>query len=215
MQWNKHSDLEGKHAFLSASKHYWLGYSEERLITSFQNENRKELGTVLHAFAAANIENCITMPKSNRDMIKMIKIFMLGQKSSRDLIDALTYLPLIVIDTLRAYINDAIGFKMKPEVVLFYSKYCFGTADTISFRNKLLRIHDFKSGDIAASMDQVMIYAALFCLEYKINPADIKIELRIYQGGEVKMYEPTAVEISGIGNHIIESDKTIKMFKGE
>lgn len=215
MQWNKHSDLEGKHAFLSASKHYWLGYSEERLITSFQNENRKELGTVLHAFAAANIENCITMPKSNRDMIKMIKIFMLGQKSSRDLIDALTYLPLIVIDTLRAYINDAIGFKMKPEVVLFYSKYCFGTADTISFRNKLLRIHDFKSGDIAASMDQVMIYAALFCLEYKINPADIKIELRIYQGGEVKMYEPTAVEISDIGNHIIESDKIIKMFKGE
>lgn len=215
MQWNKHSDLEGKHAFLSASKHYWLGYSEDRLITSYQNENRKELGTILHAFAAANVENCITMPKSNRDMIKMIKIFMLGQKTSRDLIDSLAYLPPIVIDTLRAYINDAIGFKMKPELVLFYSKYCFGTADTISFRNKILRIHDFKSGDMPASMDQVMIYAALFCLEYKIDPADIKIELRIYQSGEVKMYEPTATEIVDISNRIIESDKTIKMFKGE
>lgn len=215
MQWNKHSDLEGKHAFLSASKHYWLGYSEDRLITSYQNENRKELGTVLHAFAAASVENCITMPKSNRDMIKMIKIYMIGQKISRDLIDSLTYLPLVVIDTLRAYINDAIGFKMKPELVLFYSKYCFGTADTISFRNKILRIHDFKSGDMPASMDQVMIYAALFCLEYKIDPADIKIELRIYQSGEVKMYEPTAAEIVDISNRIIESDKTIKMFKGE
>lgn len=215
MQWNKHSDLEGKHAFLSASKHYWLGYSEERLITSYQNESRKELGTVLHAFAAANIEYCVTMPKSNREMIKLIKNFMFGQKLSRDFISTLDYLPMIVIDTLRAYINDAIGFKMKPEVILFYSKYCFGTADSISFRNKILRIHDFKSGDIAASMDQLMIYAALFCLEYKINPADIKIELRIYQSGEVQMYEPNPVEVSDIGNKIIADDKTIKMFKGE
>lgn len=215
MQWNKHSDLEGKHAFLSASKHYWLGYSEERLIRAYQNENRKELGTVLHAFAAANIDNCITMPKSNREMMKMIKNYMLGQKLSKDFIAMLDYLPIAVIDTLRAYINDAIGFKMKPEVVLFYSKYCFGTADAISFRNKVLRVHDFKSGDITASMEQLMIYAALFCLEYKISPNEIKFELRIYQNCEVKVYEPTALEISDIGNKIVEGDKTIKMFKGE
>ena len=33
--------------------------------------------------------------------------------------------------------------------------------------NKILRIHDYKSGITPAKMDQLMIYAALFCLEYK------------------------------------------------
>ena len=44
--------------------------------------------------------------------------------------------------TIYAYVNDAIGFKMETEVVLFYSERFFGTADAISFRNGVLRIHD-------------------------------------------------------------------------
>lgn len=215
MQWNKHSDLEGKHAFLSASKHYWLNYDEDRLITSFQNENRKELGTTLHAFAASNIKHSIKMPKSNRDVIKMIKNYMFGLKLSDEFIQTLDYLPGYVIDTLRAYINDGIGFNMTPELVLYYSKYCFGTADTISFRNKVLRIHDFKSGDNPASMDQLLIYATLFCLEYKIKPADIMIELRIYQNGQAQIYSPEANEIVDISQRIVSADNTIKQFKGE
>ena len=39
--------------------------------------------------------------------------------------------------TLNMYVNDAIGFKMKPEQVLYYSDNCFGTADAIVFRNNL------------------------------------------------------------------------------
>ena len=35
--------------------------------------------------------------------------------------------------TLNMYVNDAIGFRMTPEQVLFYSENCFGTADTIAF----------------------------------------------------------------------------------
>ena len=39
--------------------------------------------------------------------------------------------------TLNAYVNDAIGFKMTPEQILFYSDNCFGTADAIVFRDDL------------------------------------------------------------------------------
>ena len=28
--------------------------------------------------------------------------------------------------TLNMYVNDAIGFKMRPEQMLYYSEYCFG-----------------------------------------------------------------------------------------
>ena len=42
--------------------------------------------------------------------------------------------------TLNMYVNDAIGYKMTPEQVLYYSPNCFGTADTISFRNNFLRM---------------------------------------------------------------------------
>ena len=68
--------------------------------------------------------------------------------------------------TLNLYVNDAIGFKMQTEQVLFYSENCFGTADTICFRNNKLRIHDYKSGSTPASFRQLEIYTALFCLEY-------------------------------------------------
>jgi hypothetical protein len=57
--------------------------------------------------------------------------------------------------TMAMYVNDAIGYRMTPEQILFYSENCFGTADAISFRSELLRIHDLKTGVSNASMDQL------------------------------------------------------------
>lgn len=115
--------------------------------------------------------------------------------------------------TLNMYVNDAIGFKMVPEQILFYSENCFGTADAISFRGNLLRIHDLKTGVIRAHMEQLMIYAALFCLEYKVKPADIGIELRLYQNDEITVHEPSVEEIVPIMDKIITFDKIIKKIK--
>jgi len=115
--------------------------------------------------------------------------------------------------TLNMYVNDAIGFKMIPEQVLFYSENCFGTPDTISFRDRLLRIHDYKSGVIPAHMEQLEIYTALFCLEYKIKPADIDIELRLYQNDERLYHNPTAEDIVPIMDKIITFDKLINKIK--
>lgn len=115
--------------------------------------------------------------------------------------------------TLNMYVNDAIGFKMIPEQILFYSENCFGTADAISFRNRLLRIHDYKSGLVPAHMEQLEIYAALFCLEYKIKPGDIEIELRLYQNDEILFHNPTAEDIVPIMDKIITFDKAINKLK--
>ena len=118
--------------------------------------------------------------------------------------------------TLNAFVNDAIGYRMESEQILFYSYYCFGTADAISFRNNKLMIFDLKTGlKIKASMDQLKIYAALFCLEYDYNPHDISIELRIYQFDEIRIEEGDPGEIEHIMDVIKNFDKRIEELRRE
>lgn len=117
--------------------------------------------------------------------------------------------------TLNQYVNDAIGFRMTPEQTLFYSFNCYGTADAIAFRNNTLRIHDLKTGVNKASMQQLEVYAALFCLEYKYAPGTIDMELRIYQNDEVLVLEPEVDNIAHIMDRIITFDKYIETIKAE
>jgi hypothetical protein len=181
MNFLKHSELEGQHAYLSASKYHWINYSDEKLANSYSNFQATLRGTRLHELAAEHIRLGLKMPKSKT--------------------------------TLNMYINDAIGFKMTPEQVLYYSPNCFGTADAIFFRKNHLQIHDLKTGVTPAHMEQLEIYAALFCLEYEYKPKDISMELRIYQSDEILHHEPDPEVISDIMvkiknfDHIIESIK--------
>ena len=116
-------------------------------------------------------------------------------------------------DTVSMFINDAIGYKMQSEQPLFYSYNCFGTADAISFRKNLLRIHDLKTGNLPAHMEQLMIYAALFCLEYDHNPEDIGIELRIYQFDDIQVCNPKPEEIRSIMEIIESHDEVLNKLK--
>lgn len=117
--------------------------------------------------------------------------------------------------TIYAYVNDAIGFQMDTEVILFYSENFFGTADAISFRNGILRIHDLKTGIKPVHKEQLRIYAALFCLEYQVRPEDITMELRIYQNDDIDGETADPAVIRGIMDHIIHLDKTIHKLKNE
>lgn len=117
--------------------------------------------------------------------------------------------------TLNKYVNDAINFHMRPEQTLFYSENCFGTADAICFRDDKLRIHDLKTGETPASMNQLLIYAALFCLEYMVKPGEIYTELRIYQSNDVIKMEAKADDIAPIMSKIRTYDKIIKQMKTE
>jgi len=99
--------------------------------------------------------------------------------------------------TLNAYVNDAIGFKMSTEVVLFYSERFFGTADAISFKNNVLRIHDLKTGKSGKIEDH------------------IELELRLYKQDEVLVHNPTAEEIAPIMDKIIHLDKLFEKLEKE
>lgn len=105
--------------------------------------------------------------------------------------------------TLNSYVNDCIGFRLTPEQTVFYSPLCYGHADAIGFRKNLLRIFDLKTGVNECKFTQLEIYAALFCLEYKIKPTDIAIELRIYQNDEIRIEEGDPLDITSIMDKIV------------
>lgn len=113
------------------------------------------------------------------------------------------------------YVNDAIGYRMTTEQILFYSLNCYGTCDTISFRNNLLRIHDLKTGIIAGAPSQLEIYTAIFCLEYNKKPGEIDIELRIYQDENDQIWNPDVDIIAHIMSKIITFDKQLEKLKIE
>lgn len=117
--------------------------------------------------------------------------------------------------TLYAYVNDAIGYNMETEVVLFYSERFFGTADTISFRNGVLRIHDLKTGVTPVKIEQLLVYAALFCLEYDVKPRSIEIELRIYQNDEILYHNPTGEEVEMVMAKIVHFDELLESLEKE
>lgn len=177
MIFNQHNDLEGRHAFLSPSKHSWVNYDMQRLDDVYSNWKAAQLGTELHALAAKLIEMGIRLPKTNK--------------------------------TLNMYVNDAIGFRMTPEVTLYFSDNAYGTADAISFKNGKLKIFDFKSGRTPAAITQLEIYVAYFCLEYTQDPYKIDMELRLYQSNEVLIHHPDPEYILYIEDKVIEFDKRI------
>lgn len=118
--------------------------------------------------------------------------------------------------TVGLYINQCIQFKMKPEVVLFYSPNSFGTVDAISYRYRVLRISDLKTGVSRTSEHQLEVYAALFCLEYGIDPFSIRrIELRIYQDGSCRPYVGDPVLIKGIMDKIVHFDGILNQLREE
>lgn len=183
MNFKKHSELEGLHAFLGPSKYHWINYDEEKVAQSFIKFLAIQKGTELHEFAKRCIELKIKLPKSKK--------------------------------SLNQYVNDAISYRMIPEQILFYSDNSFGTADTISFRDNFLRIHDLKTGETPASINQLKIYAALFFLEYDEDLTTTEIELRIYQSDEIIIYKPDYDEIRSIMDKIILFDKKINSIKLE
>ena len=185
MNFNKHSELIGQHAFLGASKYGWLNYDDDKLIQSYINAMAVQRGTELHDLACTLIRMGVKLPKSKT--------------------------------TLNMYVNDAIAYRLTPEQPLYFSRNCFGTADAISFneRSRFLRIHDLKTGVTIAHMEQLEIYAALFCLEYKVQPTEIGMELRIYQNNEIVTHEPKGEDIKCIMQKIIAFDGKIEKIRAE
>ena len=116
--------------------------------------------------------------------------------------------------SLNMFVNDAIGFMMSTEQTLYVSPYAFGTADGITFYNDKPRIHDLKTGKSGGNMTQLEIYAAFFCLEYRVDPSNIQIELRIYHNDSITIWEPAGSAIQEIMDVVVRFTKHIEMLEG-
>jgi hypothetical protein len=187
MRFNQHSELSDKHAFLSPSSYHWLNYDSQKLEARFYSYRGAQRGTDLHKFA--------------KDAIRL-RIYLDPEMGA-----------------LADYVNHAIDYGMVPEQILYYSDNAFGTADVILFDTSstyprpVLRIYDYKSGITATSVKQLEVYAALFCLEYGVDPFGIDYDLRIYQRDEIRVHETSPEGIDAIMHKIIEFDDQIEQLK--
>lgn len=221
MNFNKHLEIKGGHAVFGASQHSWLRYDDDKLIERVDNLMSKNLGTEMHEFARSQIDLGIrsTSVKGLRNSLNTYiyrKYFdeELDCLSSygKKMINGVSRLNKAVMNNLQTYINDCVGYCMTTEQRLCADPYYFyGTADAISFRDHILRIFDLKTGRIMAHMDQIMVYAAYFCLEYAIDPKEIELfDLRLYQNEQVVCHNPTAADIEQIVNKVIHSRDVIQ-----
>ena len=212
MIFRRHSELEGKHAILSASSWRWINDDPESLTKRLCSQYLAPIGTILHDIARKHIKHRL---KLNKYAKKNIMLELVEQGVPAFVIDTINFDAMY--ENLMRYVNDCVAFKMTPEVVLRFSNNFFGTADAIKYdeESRFLRIHDYKSGTTPAHMEQLMIYVALFCLEYAIKPSGIQCELRIYQGEEPTIYEPAPEEITQIIETIITFDNFMTKLREE
>jgi hypothetical protein len=190
--YNDHARLEGTHAFLSPSNYHWLRYDKEKLLKRLETARAAARGTSLHKLAAHAIsEGVQLMPDGS---------------------------------TLSMYVNDVIKYKMEPERALFFSMDCYGTADAIGFEIYVdlvddvlgyLRIFDLKTGVSNCSVEQLYVYAAVFCLEYGYRPYEIEGELRLYQNDAVDCYEIDRVVLTEVISTILSHQRIIDEYRLE
>ena len=64
-------------------------------------------------------------------------------------------------------------------------------------------------------MEQLIVYAALFCLEYGVKPGEIEYELRLYQSDEIVVSNPTVEDIAPVMDKIVTFDRIINDIRRE
>ena len=189
MQWNDHHQLEGKHAFLGASNFHWVNWTDSIFENRYSSQFSTIIGTTRHELAHDCILKRTKINKHDKHLVELSLYHAFVPKDAYD--------PNAILENLIPFVNDAIGYHMSSEILLYYNSYCFGTCDAILFneKDKILRIHDLKTGTTTAHFEQLLIYAALFCLEYHKNPRHFTTELRIYQNFEISVNTPDPSEI--------------------
>ena len=185
-KFNDHTRLRDSHSYLSASQHAWLHYTDDEFIDKYRAAKAAVLGSRIHALAAELISLKQRLPDTE--------------------------------ETLNMHVNDAIDFGMSPEVVLYYSPNAFGTSDAIGYDQPrhFLRVHDLKTGSNPASMEQLYVYAAYFCLEYDMPVGKLDYNFRLYQNDTIIEDEhPDKDEIAHICDMIVRRDKLINDIQEE
>ena len=62
-------------------------------------------------------------------------------------------------------------------------------------------------------MEQLLIYAALFCLEYDIDPEETHVELRLYQSNDVTVELPKVDDVVLVMEKITHASEIVDGIK--
>lgn len=216
MLWHDHSKFKGRHALFSPSQPGFLKLTPEEFKNRLISKEKSGIGTEIHEWCFNRITRRHKIT-SIKDLAKSIDEFIFAKYFSKDyglitqegkrLLKALSFVPQETFNTVKTYVNDAISFRMDPEIVLLYSERFFGTADAISATDGVIRIHDLKTGTTPAHIEQLLTYDAYYCLEYGVDPAKFDHELRIYQSDDILIANPEGSDVQAIMDTIKIFDK--------
>lgn len=218
--------MDTLHAPFPPSQPSWLNYTDEQLIEALKNKYRAEIGTEIHEWASHQIilsskvsgikevEKGVKTHIYEKYMEKYSKCY--DPEFGTLLLKHLHYISGEAFLTTKQFVNDSIGFRMESEKRLTVSNMIYGTADAVRYYTKenLLRVSDLKTGKRPAKIEQVFIYAALYCYEYNLKPLNTNFEARIYQNGEIFIEQPSGEDINDIFMNILHKDEVAKKFEG-
>lgn len=190
MRWNNHSRLEGQHAFLSASKHSWINYTDDELVKSFYSFMAAKDGTKKHELAALLISEKEPLPDIRRTLNMYVN-------------DAIDF-----------------NMRPEQKLYYSDNAFGTADAISFDEDRGFLRIHDLKTGvtpvtDKLGRLPQLEVYAAYFLLEYDYDLKETEIELRVYQNDDIIIERPYVDDIAPIMDRIVYFDKLIEQIKRE
>lgn len=188
MIFNRHSDLEGTHAFLSPSNYHWLSYSPDKMKEYVVNNYAKIRGVELHEIAADLIKHRIRLPRNKKAFNAYVN-------------DAISYnmSPEVVLK----YSNICYG----TADAIAFDKGILRIHDLKTGKTK----PSMKQLEAYAALF-ILEYAE----QLNFDPMNINIELRIYQIGEpVLWHTPENSYILDICEAIKANDKIVKQTQSE
>lgn len=212
MVFEKHSELAGRHAFLSPSNYHWVNYSEAKLEERYLKAQAVERGTELHAYACDAIRLNRFQPR-NKDTVNMYVNDAIGFKMTPEqplfyswncfgTADAISYTKgMLRIHDLKTGETEANMLQLKLYAALFCLNYQHMVQE--------LRKNGKSDLDIAGQLQ-------VSTRELHFDPEQMHgIELRIYQSGEVRIENPDPAEIKDLMDIIVASDRVIRNMKAE
>lgn len=219
------SSMSISHAPFPPSQPAWLRYTDAQIIEAFKNKYRSDIGTEIHEWASHQII-LSSKPSGIREVERGVKThiyekYMVETSKCYDpevgstFLEHLRYLPGDAFLSAKLFICDSIGFRMESEQKLSVSKIIEGTADAVRYypKENLLRVSDLKTGSRPAKIEQVFVYAALYCYENRLDPLKTNFETRIYQNGEVYIEHPSGDVISNALNISLHLDEVVEKFR--
>ena len=173
MQFNRHSELEGRHSFLSPSKYHWIRYTDEKLDATFRTQMAAARGTELHDFASFAIRLGQKMPRSPKTLNMYINdaigFRMIPEQplfysnNSFGTTDAISYRKAMLrVHDLKTGVSKASFDQLQVYAALFFLEYGVKPGETAMelriYQNDEVLIYEPELDDILHIMDKIISF---------------------------------------------------------